>query len=246
MDNVSRETLGRVVRDAWIAWAEEQPNAKPSWLVPWDLLAEPDKEADRRIGQAVKDYVSRETSGKPVELPLLFWRVCADDPDMQAPDKIAWLTASYQHLVMLAGLTMPGEQIDKQIGVAAAMSRISDLLLAIAGQDDEIDKFIVKWLCFACDQLWELVPPTGRNMPDPIDTDNPEYSKWLRDMETRLPGLSDIGDPVKNGGEVMIVICPVCNIRHYYPLKSSLCDVCRAPLNHIQPVPYSTARRLEN
>ena len=48
-----RDTLGRMVREAWVRWAEMQPNPKPSWLVPYDDLAEADKEADRQIGEAV-------------------------------------------------------------------------------------------------------------------------------------------------------------------------------------------------
>jgi hypothetical protein len=45
------DELGRLVREVWIEWAQEQPNPKPSWLVPYDELSEPDKEVDRRIGQ---------------------------------------------------------------------------------------------------------------------------------------------------------------------------------------------------
>ena len=48
-----RDTAGRLVREAWIRWAETQPNPKPSWLVPYDELAEADKEADRQIGEAI-------------------------------------------------------------------------------------------------------------------------------------------------------------------------------------------------
>jgi hypothetical protein len=48
-----REKLGRAVRAVWMAWAREQPNPKPSWLVPWEELSEPDKEVDRRIGEAI-------------------------------------------------------------------------------------------------------------------------------------------------------------------------------------------------
>lgn len=47
----SRDDLGRLVRDEWIAWAREQPRPKASWLVPWGGLSEPDKEVDRRIGE---------------------------------------------------------------------------------------------------------------------------------------------------------------------------------------------------
>ena len=57
MSQPSRDDLGRVVRDAWIAWARTQPNPKPSWLVPYRDLAEPDKEADRLIGEAVTVFI---------------------------------------------------------------------------------------------------------------------------------------------------------------------------------------------
>lgn len=46
-----RERLGRIVREVWVEWAREQPSPKPSWLVPWEGLSEPDKEVDRRIGE---------------------------------------------------------------------------------------------------------------------------------------------------------------------------------------------------
>jgi hypothetical protein len=52
-----RETLGRIVRDAWVAWAKEQPEPKSGWLDPWDMLPEPIKEVDRRIGMAVLDFL---------------------------------------------------------------------------------------------------------------------------------------------------------------------------------------------
>ena len=48
-----RDTLGRMVRESWVRWAQTQPNPKPSWLVPYAELAEPDKEADRQIGEAI-------------------------------------------------------------------------------------------------------------------------------------------------------------------------------------------------
>ncbi len=52
-----RDTLGRFVRDAWVRWAHTQPTPKPSWLVTYDGLSEPDKEADRQIGEAVARWV---------------------------------------------------------------------------------------------------------------------------------------------------------------------------------------------
>lgn len=48
-----RDELGRMVRQAWVKWAEGQPNPKPSWLLPYDELSEADKEADRQIGEFV-------------------------------------------------------------------------------------------------------------------------------------------------------------------------------------------------
>jgi hypothetical protein len=48
---MDRESKGRMVREVWIEWAREQPNPKPSWLVPWEGLAEPDREVDMRIGE---------------------------------------------------------------------------------------------------------------------------------------------------------------------------------------------------
>jgi hypothetical protein len=48
-----RDQLGRFVREAWVRWALTQPDPKPSWLVPYDELSEPDKEADRQIGETI-------------------------------------------------------------------------------------------------------------------------------------------------------------------------------------------------
>jgi hypothetical protein len=54
---INREFLGRVVREAWVKWAQQQSNPKPSWLAPYDELSEVDKEADRQIGEAVTQWV---------------------------------------------------------------------------------------------------------------------------------------------------------------------------------------------
>jgi len=48
-----RERLGRLVREEWVRWAQEQPDPKPSWLTPWVGLSESMKEVDRRIGERV-------------------------------------------------------------------------------------------------------------------------------------------------------------------------------------------------
>jgi hypothetical protein len=56
---LARDELGKVVRDAWVKWANEQPNPKASWLLEWDRLEERDKEVDRRIGDAVVAFMKR-------------------------------------------------------------------------------------------------------------------------------------------------------------------------------------------
>src|SRR3990167_119406 len=49
----TREDGGRIVREAWVAWAQKQPTRKPSWLIPWSELDETDREADRCIYDAL-------------------------------------------------------------------------------------------------------------------------------------------------------------------------------------------------
>lgn len=48
-----RELLGRLVRQVWVEWAREQPEPKPSWLLPWEELDDAQREADMRIGAAL-------------------------------------------------------------------------------------------------------------------------------------------------------------------------------------------------
>jgi hypothetical protein len=48
-----REILGRLVRKAWLTWARKQPDAKPSWLAPWEELGDGQREVDMIIGEAV-------------------------------------------------------------------------------------------------------------------------------------------------------------------------------------------------
>lgn len=54
---VDRDFLGRIVREAWIRWAETQDAPKAHWLLPYSELSEPDKEADRQIGEALVRWV---------------------------------------------------------------------------------------------------------------------------------------------------------------------------------------------
>ncbi len=50
---LDRTDLGRIVREAWIRWAIDQPEIKPKWLVPYDELSQADREADKQIGETV-------------------------------------------------------------------------------------------------------------------------------------------------------------------------------------------------
>lgn len=78
------EKLAVVVREAWVVWAKEQPDPKPSWLVPWEELSETDKEADRRIARAVAEYILNEDG----EMEKLMCTSCASgDHRTHDPEK---------------------------------------------------------------------------------------------------------------------------------------------------------------
>jgi hypothetical protein len=68
-----RERLGRIVREAWVRWAKTRPDPKPSWLLSYDELSEPDREADCQIGEAVRDYVRRLDEVKS-SIGLSYWQ----------------------------------------------------------------------------------------------------------------------------------------------------------------------------
>ena len=53
MTSDPREQLGRLVRETWVACAEEAGDTKPSHLTGWDDLDEDMREVDMRIGEAV-------------------------------------------------------------------------------------------------------------------------------------------------------------------------------------------------
>ena len=44
------ESLGVIVREVWVSWAQEQPDPKPAWLTEWDDLDDGQREVDMRIG----------------------------------------------------------------------------------------------------------------------------------------------------------------------------------------------------
>lgn len=47
------ESLAQTVCEAWVAYCIETGDTKPSHLMPYDQLGEWDKEADRRIAEAI-------------------------------------------------------------------------------------------------------------------------------------------------------------------------------------------------
>lgn len=56
-----RNMLGKQVRLAWVLWASQQANPKPSWLLPWADLSESDREADRCIGEHLESFLRLES-----------------------------------------------------------------------------------------------------------------------------------------------------------------------------------------
>lgn len=62
---MTREDYGRLVRETWVAWASEQPDPKPSWLVPWEELDPGQREVDMRIGEAVAAAERKRLTGPP-------------------------------------------------------------------------------------------------------------------------------------------------------------------------------------
>ena len=102
--STDRETLGRIVRKVWIDWAKEQPSPKDSWLVPWEGLAEPDKEVDRRIGETIARYA--RSSGTPVATrnKLLGAYTDGSIPDIGIEPDLADQSAHANGLEAVAGL----------------------------------------------------------------------------------------------------------------------------------------------
>jgi hypothetical protein len=65
VEAADREALGRLVREAWMHWARQHPNPKHSWLMPWEELAEDDREVDRQIGEQVAEFLARQIREDP-------------------------------------------------------------------------------------------------------------------------------------------------------------------------------------
>jgi hypothetical protein len=59
-----REPLGRLIREEWVKWASEQPDPKPSWLLPWEELDAGQREVDMRMGAAVAAAERERAAGQ--------------------------------------------------------------------------------------------------------------------------------------------------------------------------------------
>lgn len=66
-DEPEVERVAREIRAAWVEWATRQPNAKPSWLVPWDECDEQTKDADRYLALRVLIPAIARNAPAPVE-----------------------------------------------------------------------------------------------------------------------------------------------------------------------------------
>lgn len=72
---MNRDELGRLVRETWVKYCIETGDVKPSHLLPYDALSEWDKEADRRIGEAVaSETKQRAACGVCGGLYIKWWR----------------------------------------------------------------------------------------------------------------------------------------------------------------------------
>lgn len=104
-EGAEQERLGRIVRNVWIAWAIEQPNPKPSWLLPWEGLTEPERDVDRRIAWALVSVY------RPLMLALLddIERLEAERKRMRAAlalfaDEANWCDEQWAHPSIGVGL----------------------------------------------------------------------------------------------------------------------------------------------
>ena len=75
---MTSEQMGRLVRETWVGWAHEQPDPKPSWLVPWEELDDGQREVDMRIGETVA-AAERERIRQLAISRSAFYQIPGDD-----------------------------------------------------------------------------------------------------------------------------------------------------------------------
>lgn len=75
MTSEQREHYGRLVRETWVKYCLETGDTKPSHIAPWEQLSEWDKEADRRIAEALLcDVLADLDAARDTVAAVLDWR----------------------------------------------------------------------------------------------------------------------------------------------------------------------------
>lgn len=144
---LDRETLGRMVREAWVRWALTQPAPKPSWLVPYDEMSEPDKEADRQIGEAIAKWTMLHHEA----------RNALADPDMrEAVDWQRFDTAPTDGTVILA--------YRDDAGVFTAHFVEEDAYIATPNNPPQGDAY---WFTTSGEDLTNDMPTLWAHVPQP-------------------------------------------------------------------------------
>lgn len=120
MSDTERESLGRIVREAWVQYCKETGDSKTSHIVPWEGISEWDKEADRRIGEAV--YVaataaSEATVRRAVEATRDAAIRCGEQTSNAHISTSEWQTA-----IRFAAIEIIGKI--ERIDVAAIVARV--------------------------------------------------------------------------------------------------------------------------
>lgn len=117
---LDREALGTLVRATWIEWAREQDSPPPHWLAEWATLAEPLKEVDRRIGEAIA-------------------AVCVSPDLLLAEQRITELEAAGSELLAVAALRgdddLPHPAEDPKLWTARMQDAWDELDALINGPD---------------------------------------------------------------------------------------------------------------
>ena len=143
---------GELVREVWVEWAREQPDAKPSWLVPWAELDAGQREVDARIESAVRAEARR---GYPTT-DLATLRASLANADMAEWDN--WREQEGNGGIM----SLPEAYHLGRATEAAVRSSMETKYAAL--------------LCFACGVRLKALNRNGSNLgeafPRPSDADN--------------------------------------------------------------------------
>lgn len=190
-----RDDLGRKVREAWVHWARQQPNSKPSWLVPYDDLSEADKEADRQIGEALTAELYELGEGLEKWGDEQAARADAAEAQLNAlPMKLVGYGRDAGRLVRVEVLDGT-ERVDLFRPNSAAQSipaAFAEASLATARADG-----------IEVERLREALKPFANMLPDTFSTKDALQAKlqeWCRRARAALSPLAN--EPAKDETEV--------------------------------------------